>query len=104
MITLRIKKNGKVATQFVAETILGATAKYRAAYPDREDRDGHEIEMVCEGGKTLVFESPASEQNEPDPCDGGDADGDASSALASAGFGTDEDYPFGAQNFSDSRE
>jgi hypothetical protein len=45
----------------------------------------HEMEAVFEG----VVEVPMGSEDDADP---GDMDGDAVSALASAGFGTDEDY------------
>jgi hypothetical protein len=59
---------------------------YRSVKGDRGQVADDDIEVVLAWGTT------------DDPDDGGDMDGDAESALASAGWGTDEDYNGGCFN------
>lgn len=50
------------------------------------------VNQNATGWEMTDCEEAASDDSPEEDTDGGDMDGDAASALASAGFGTDEDY------------
>lgn len=72
------------------ETLLNLALRFMG---DRTDGTDERFLAFLEKTRDQEIEESYPEDSEPsDDCDGGDMDGDAESALASAGFGTDEDY------------